>query len=227
VDGNEPYKSRPLAVAVNGTIRGTSQTYQQATDERFSTVTPESAYRDGHNEIAVYEIGQSGNEVFLSRLQSTERKSNYNWGDAINFGTSGNAEQYTLDGFATPEGALTWIVGQWAQLSLRAAQPSRPMVLRARVQAYLHPPEVSTQRVRVLVNGKLAGEWVFKDRKVHEKVLAVPPDAFKFPNQTMIVIQTSDAVAPSSINDGTDVRKLSLAVYELSIDPMEAKQESR
>ncbi len=222
--GNEPYKSRPLAVAVNGTIRGTSQTYQQGTDERFSTVTPESAYREGHNEIAVYEIGQSGNELFLSRLQSTERGSNYTWGDAIHFGTSGNAEQYKLDGWGAPDGAVTWIVGQWALLSLRTAQPPGPMVLRARVKAYLHPPEVSTQRVRVLVNRKLVGEWVFKDRRVHDEVLAVPLDAFNLPNQTMIAIQTSDAVAPSSVNDGPDVRKLSLAVYKLSIDPMEAKQ---
>ena len=225
--GNEPYKSRPLAVAVNGTIRGTSQTYQQAVEERFSTVTPESAYQEGHNEIAVYEIGQSGNELFLSRLQSTERGSNYTWGDAIHFGTSGNSEQYKLDGWSAPDGPVTWILGQWALLSLRTAQPPGPMVLRARVQAYLHPPEVSTQRVRVLVNRKLVGEWVFKDRRVHDEVLAVPPDAFNLPNQTMIAIQTSDAVAPSSVNDGPDVRKLSLAVYKLSIDPMEAKQESR
>ena len=222
--GDEPYKSRPLAVAVNGTIRGTSQTYQQGTDERFSTVTPESAYREGHNEIAVYEIGQSGNELFLSRLQSTERESNYTWGDAIHFGTSGNSEQYKLDGWSSPDGPVTWILGQWALLSLRTAQPPGPMVLRVRVQAYLHPPEISTQRVRVLVNQKLVGEWVFKDRRVHDEVVAVPPDAFNLPNQTMIAIQTSDAVAPSSVNDGTDVRKLSLAVYKLSIDPMEAKQ---
>ena len=51
---------RTIAIAVNGTIRATGQTYSSGGGTRYSVIVRPSAFRNGANRVEVLGIGGSG-----------------------------------------------------------------------------------------------------------------------------------------------------------------------
>lgn len=68
---NFPPDSKPLdmAIAVNGTIQGTTRTYiWHDAEDRFSVLLPEDAFRDGSNDVQIYIVGsQSPPTLYATR----------------------------------------------------------------------------------------------------------------------------------------------------------------
>ncbi len=48
-----------LAIAVNGRIRALTRTFRDGSAQRFRALVPESALKDGHNRVDVFEIRES------------------------------------------------------------------------------------------------------------------------------------------------------------------------
>ena len=68
-----PQARKTLAIAVNGRIAAVTRRYTLDGRERFAALAPESAFRNGRNDVDVYEIEAEGAGVRLVRLGGTAR----------------------------------------------------------------------------------------------------------------------------------------------------------
>ena len=62
---------RTLAVGVNGTVHAVTQTSHLNGETVFSAVVPETAFRDGSNQIRIYETRRTGSGLALLPVEST------------------------------------------------------------------------------------------------------------------------------------------------------------
>jgi hypothetical protein len=76
VDG-APRSGRALAIAVNGEIAATTETYVQGEATRFAAMVPESSFRRGRNDVEVFGIASTGGVQTLARLGGTGRGATY------------------------------------------------------------------------------------------------------------------------------------------------------
>ena len=61
-----------LAIAVNGTLRAVTRTYTEHGETKFAALVPETAFRKGANEIAVYAVFRTGSGLGLEELRGTQ-----------------------------------------------------------------------------------------------------------------------------------------------------------
>ena len=62
---------RPLAIAVNGRIAATTETFADGGHSHFFSLVPEGAFRDGPNSVDVYAVRDVAGAVRLARLGGT------------------------------------------------------------------------------------------------------------------------------------------------------------
>ena len=69
---NDPApEGTPLAIAVNGRIRGMTRSFDLNGGRRFTAMVPESAFRDGPNAVEVYSVARSNGTFRLTALGGT------------------------------------------------------------------------------------------------------------------------------------------------------------
>ena len=74
-NGTSDDLNRPLAVAVNGTIRAVVEPYKDLKGEsRFSAIVSESSFREGENDISILILSGSDREPRLLRVRKSEMK---------------------------------------------------------------------------------------------------------------------------------------------------------
>jgi hypothetical protein len=206
-----------LAVAVNGRIRGVTQSYTDHDgEERFSSVLCDSDFQPGYNRVEVYLVKKADDGFELAET-STAEVPPYRWGELLRFGIDGSAQAYEAEGWSRPEDQFTWIDGVRAELVLPALAPKGPVRLRLFAGTYLNPGRLDRQRVRLSVNHRLAADWLMKNRDFALLETTVPRDYFGNEERTVITIDTPDATSPNSIGDGNDLRRLGLVVGWLSL----------
>lgn len=213
------HKPLSLAIAVNGTIRAMTETYMAGNDERFSALVPDSAFHPGHNGVNAFVVSNSNGRLVLERLPTISIPE-YRWGDLLYFGTGGNGASYQAEGWGTPEQYFTWIDGKRARLVLPTSVPDSPVILRMRLRAFLALGKVTRQKVRVLVNHQMVGEWLITNRNTHERSLTLPKELFADSRETVITFEVPEAVAPASVGAGIDIRELSIAIAWIRLDKM-------
>jgi hypothetical protein len=206
-----------LAVAVNGKIRGLTQSYlDHDGEERFSSVLSDADFRPGYNRVEIYLIEKTAGVVELAETESAEIPP-YRWGEVLHFGLNGNAQSYKAGGWSRPEDQITWSDGGRAELVLPTPSPQGSIRLRLYAAVYLHPGKVDRQRVRVSVNRRLAAELVLNNSDFRVLEINIPRDFFGNQDRTAITFETPDSISPIAIGDGNDLRQLGLAISWLSL----------
>ena len=206
-----------LAVAVNGKIRGLTQSYlDHDGEERFSSVLSDTDFRPGYNRVGIYLIKKIGDGFELSETAGTEIPP-YRWGEVLHFGLNGNAQSYKAGGWSRPEDQITWSDGSRAEFVLPTPSPQGSIRLRLYAAVYLHPGKVDRQRVRVSVNRRLVAELVLNNSDFRVLEINIPRDFFGNQERTAITFETPDSISPSAIGDGNDLRQLGLAISWLSL----------
>jgi Sulfatase len=215
-----PGSDRPLnlAIAVNGRVRAETETHWVDGQERFSAVVPESSFQPGHNDVGIFVLSQSNGRLALAEAKRINIPE-YHWGEVIHFGTNGNAKLYQAEGWClpAPEESFTWNNGKRATLVLPVSAPKTAVSLRATVGAFIVPGKVDRQRLRVLINGQMAAEWVITKAGFHERSTSIAKELLTDPEQTVITFEMPDAASPRGIGAGGDVRELAIAFASLRL----------
>ena len=116
------------------------------------------------------------------------------------------------------ESSFTWTEGRKASLTIPIHSPTAPFItLKARLRAFLSPGKVDKQTVRILINGKAVGIWVFVKPELQEKTLFIPCKSFVKSSNMEITFHTSDAVSPAQVGCNNDEHVLGLAVQTIEV----------
>jgi hypothetical protein len=67
------------------------------------------------------------------------------------------------------------------------------------------------------VNERLVGEWILTSGEFQEKTKLVPDDFLNNPVRTVVAFDLPDAVSPTQLGIGGDVRRLGLAFRSLRL----------
>lgn len=143
----------------------------------------------------------------------------YNLGESISFQAEGNATAFQTHGWSYPEAWGTWTDGPQAGLSLRLSAPvSGVVLLEFEAQCYIteHCP---SQRVSLHQGETWLGEWTFDYQNNHGQRQVRIPLNISAGRQLQLQFRLPDARAPASINQGSDARRLGLALVSLRLTP--------
>jgi hypothetical protein len=136
----------------------------------------------------------------------------------ISFGSSGNAKNYFLSGWSTPEKDFTWIVGkEGASLAIPIPPlKGEALTLSAKMFPHIIPGKLKKQTVEILINGQKAGQWDFTQPGNAEKTLLIPKALLT--NQNLVVsFITPYAARPKDFGANEDPRTIGVAFYTLKL----------
>jgi hypothetical protein len=147
----------------------------------------------------------------------------YEWGSSIRFGVTGNAGAYKAEGWAGPDDAFEWTNGDTAAIELLVEEPSDDLRLTMLYRPLLATGRVSSQRVRLAVNGVQVGSWTADSTRFRVDSVMVPQELLHDHGTShvpmRIALDLPDAIAPSDLGTSPDGRRLALAVRSMVIDP--------
>ena len=139
----------------------------------------------------------------------------YAWGDRIEFGKRGNADQYDIwHGFSISEVGFTWTEGNVASIGLWVSPPASDLILKCRVFALLGG-NIHQQTVNVSFNDTLAGTWEVKNPG--EYSMGIPKSMLQG-DILEIVFYLPNAVSPKELGINEDNRQLAIALQSLVIE---------
>jgi hypothetical protein len=138
------------------------------------------------------------------------------------FGGDGNGAPFTRKGWAAPERGFVWSGACENTLVLPALRSRGEHRLYMILRPFTHGTELPSQRVTVLLNGKL--EAATKIRDISVVSVPVPRAVTGSDEPITLTLRLPDAARPSSINGGDDRRLLGVALYALKIMRIEQLQ---
>lgn len=142
----------------------------------------------------------------------------YRLGDKITFGSGGNSQPYQEDGWCDPEPAFTWSCGAFSSLLLPLRQEvAGDLVLKVEASPFLVAGKLKEQRVAVLLNGRLVGEWRLETRGFRELSLILPREALAGHSAASVAFVLRDATSPVRVGYNKDNRILGLALRSLEL----------
>lgn len=157
-------------------------------------------------------------ENLMSQKPLSAGANTYQWGAKIEFGFMGNAQAYQTNGWSLPEDGFTWTDGKTASLTIPiGGKPESPVVLKAKLMAFLCLANLEKQTVHILVNGQEVGKWKITKPSFQEQTLTIPETLFTEQNCMVITFQIPDARSPARFGASNDKRFLGLAVRELKL----------
>ncbi len=133
----------------------------------------------------------------------------------ISFATSGNSLGFLGGGWARSEDRFAWGVGAESHLMFPAMDPVDDYVLTLDVIPFVHPPELSTQRLIVSVNDVVVGS-----AKLSRPTLLayrIPGGLARRSDRMVVTLQHPDAARPADFPGSMDTRHLAVAVLEAKI----------
>jgi hypothetical protein len=213
-----------LAVAINGVIQAVTNSFRENGTEKFSALLPESAFREGHNDVRVF-ITKSSDDVALFEVSKNDLPT-YQWDSLVNFTTNGNGKLYQGLGWAGAEEDHTWTAARQAHLVFRFLAPKSSIILSVRFRPYLAPGKVSAQKVNVFFNRRLIKELQTGDPGYQDLTVLVSHECFNDTGVSVITFEIPTAVAPASIGRGPDERLLGIALKWLKLTPVEGSSGS-
>jgi len=137
----------------------------------------------------------------------------YEYGSQIQFGDAGNAEQYQVQGWSSPEKGFTWTDGKNASLVIPVNQPQSDLILSASLIPFI-AGEVINQNVIINVNGEKLGEW---DIRVAGDFKITIPKEYITRSLLNVNFELPDAASPSELNIGNDMRTLGIAMQSIQV----------
>jgi hypothetical protein len=206
-----------IAISINGTIAGITQAYSDPEGKiRFSLVVSDSCFRSGSNQVRIYLISATRNGLELVETEDGGIPS-YHWGETLTFGEKGTATIYQTEGWSKPEEQITWTSGRTAELVLPVATSRKAIKLRMFSGAYLKPGILDRQRVKLYINRQPVADWVLSSRDFEMLEAILPAGKAGNSGNLVVTFELPDCVSPNAIGDGEDIRRLGLAVSQLSL----------
>jgi hypothetical protein len=138
----------------------------------------------------------------------------YKWGDKLRFGVGGNCAPYRRSGWSAPEEGINWNDGTQAEVQLPLPAPKGLVVLEIFAKPFVVPGKVNQQRLRILINGQVAGEKILTRPDFQDIVFEIPAGLVTG-GLALVTLETPDAAAPQQIGTSADQRRLAIAVRTL------------
>jgi hypothetical protein len=138
----------------------------------------------------------------------------------INFSANGNSLSYLGGGWARAEEGFTWAVGPESHLRLPLGQEGREFVLTMNVIPFVHPPQLSAQRLIVSIEDATIGIATLS----RPTVLAwrIPAGLVRRAERTLVTLSHPDVARPKDVSAGTDERQLAFSVSEVKVHHLPA-----
>jgi hypothetical protein len=150
----------------------------------------------------------------LAQLRAKRR---YAWGDAVAFGSQGNASKWQGSGWSAPEATSNWTVRHDAILTLTPGSvPDGDVELTAQARAFTSPPSLPSQRVEISVNGEALGVWTVL-AGVAEYKTVIPRRLLAAGQPVNIRFGLPDARSPLSLQLSSDPRRLGINLSALRL----------
>jgi hypothetical protein len=141
------------------------------------------------------------------------------------FGTEGNAFGQMGQGWSGQENGFCWSVDDSSTLTLPRIRPSDSYRLEMDVVPFIAPPALESQRMEVLVNGKIVSSFDPLPRGV--VACAVPGRLVRDAQGIEVVLRHPDALSPRAASGQNDDRRLAVAFRTVSLIGVEECQRSR
>jgi hypothetical protein len=210
-----PFRPLQLAVKVNGTLAAATRTRLVRGEERFSAVISDQHLVAGRNRLELFSVREAPDGRRL-RLLAGER-SVFDWGEKLDFGSEGKGTEFRSRGWSAPEADFVWSNGLLSELVLPATAPGAPVMLTARLKAFVSK-QLPRQRIRVLINGQVAGEWLLEADEFRDLNLLIPNSFFGDPAQTVVTFETPDATSPKALGLSDDIRVLGFCLHSMTLE---------
>lgn len=134
-------------------------------------------------------------------------------GDLISCRATGNFDQFSLFGFASPDEGFTWTNLRRAAFRFRSAQPANSDVEIAIEARPYQSPKRSVQPMRLFVNGEPAGEFQLAKQETVRAV--VPARVWNREAIVTVVFEFPAAESPREMGTSDDPRILGWGIYSL------------
>jgi hypothetical protein len=204
-----------IVIKVNGRIAAATRTRQVRGEERFSAVISDRDLVPGRNHLELLAVVEGPNGRRLQPLAG--QPTPFSWGTRLSFGAGGNGIAFRGRGWSAPDLDFVWSDGPLSELVLPATGPGSPVTLTARLKAFL-PRQLPRQRIRVLVNRQLAGEWILEGDAFEDVSLIIPERLFSELEQTVLTFETPDATSPKALGLSDDIRSLGFCLNSITLD---------
>lgn len=114
------------------------------------------------------------------------------------------------------QGEKSWSVGPHTEIILSCRVPYAACVMMLTVSPYLHPPQVTSQRLTIVVNHRQLG--TFEVTAPHQTISCpVPLGCLFSPRTIRVEFFHPDGIAPQSLGDGDDTRPLGIRFEHLAM----------
>jgi hypothetical protein len=143
----------------------------------------------------------------------------YQLGQKLTFGSAGDAQLYTTNGWQSPEESHRWTDGNTAEMRLPLAQPIGDALLTVEVFP-VTSGRTPAQTVHVFANGAEIGQWQV-DRQSAQHLLVFASHSHGR-DSLELRFELPDAFSPHSHGTSADNRILALAFQSLRLDPLNA-----
>jgi hypothetical protein len=134
-------------------------------------------------------------------------------GQTINFGRDGNATEFQVYGWSTPEVSHTWSVGSESVLSLNVPDAPKGYFLEIQWFPLLRPPLLAAQPLTIRVNGHRAFSG---DVQLDEVAAFLCPAPRSDDGRLLVTFEHPNAARPADFG-GNDVRQLALAFRRVRV----------
>ena len=157
--------------------------------------------------------------VFPQEWQVSDDQS-YEWGKVISMGVAGNAGPFKVTGWSGNEQGFTWTEGHRAVLSFKIPPTSTGITMNLDA-AELESP--TPQTVEVTVDGKPLKKFTLSSGR-HSYEIDIPLQYLNSDGVLLIQFDFPNAISPSDLGMNQDKRILSMAVFDLTLNPTRASQ---
>ena len=138
----------------------------------------------------------------------------YKPGTQVDFRTP-ESEQFLWYGWSGRETTHRWSDRTRAAVVF-ALNESKPLILRARLGAFIVPGAVDQQRVEIELNSHEIAELILRDAQPREYSVNLPQQFLR--ERNVLTFRLPDAESPSTFELGNDVRLLAIRVDWLELD---------
>jgi hypothetical protein len=149
------------------------------------------------------------------RLERSANDASSVVGKRILFGKNGGSEVYRTKGWSQTEDQFTWTEGTAAKLSFPIGSQKGALTFRAMASAFIKPPELLSQPLEVVANGKTIAQWEVSNAA--EFSATVPAEVVKAGDTLEIELRTPKAVSPKALGQSEDNRVLGACVHWLEL----------
>ena len=160
------------------------------------------------------EEAQLANQQYDAWDPKQSRVRTYALGTVVNLGVGGGGQRYKVSGWYPPEPGFAWTGKEPAVLEFSVPPAERPLRLKMKLAALVHPPLLPAQIAEVYVNNRKVADWVVSASA--ELEACIPAEAAK-DGALRIEIRTPKATSPQQLDLGPESRVLGVRCEELMI----------